>query len=1035
MGLTALALLIYLALRASMPLAGTTLLGINQHLGTAPFPSLTGALWGILLRAGELLPLSTTTWATFLSALFGAANVGLVALLTGRWFLGRDKHKPTRSLRHGAITAVVISALYLTVSIPYWIAATGASPLPFQTFLLLLPFVVLWTPGEHPTLGKACLATFLYGLAVTEFSTAILIAPFFVILLLIQLALGGRFRFSALLALTGAGILGLTPYLLGAFRYYQHPVFEWREFDHFGQILWYLWHEQYRTLTATVPRHGWLTVFLVSWVPLILVTTMASPRALGEKARARIGTNLLMIVLTILGIGLLFNVPISPWNLTGLQPLLVTPYVIISMWVGLVFGYWWLALHRYRTASSSTPPRVFLVRGFTVAMVALLVVMGFRADREAGRDVSRLIRNYTEAVLRDAAPFTWLITESPLDDHLAFVAHEKDLPLRQIRASFAASPVAMRYIASLFEEPRFQSLARIGLPSLIEEWIRTDLDITGKLVTHQIPDVFASSDLDPIPVGLIYHGRFDPAVASVDDLSQHHERVIANLGLPLAEITGRPPHQQFFIDAMLQHLSRNANNLGVALEDREAHDLAFKAYADARMLLTNNISALINQHYLAGRIEHEEFPALDEQLQHLIASTDRGWQSWALARHYGFVRVPEAYVQRGMSWAMSGRPGQAITELQRAASLTRDHTGLQLALGGLYFAEERDEESLQTYQAVLARDPDNQVALFGLLRLAIRQEDFVGAVALLERLRELGASSLVLKLEESVLAAQKGDYPAALSLLESFLQERPDYMPAWGALLVNANLAQRPDIAARALVRLRQAETLPVSLRITLAQHALREGSWQEARQQIDTVLRTHPGSVPALDAALRLDLAEGKREQAQRHVELLLTQDPGHAFGNYILGTLQYHAEQYALAESSFRASLATQRSPEAMGDLAWLMARRGAMREALPLVREALELNPNNGAAWDTLGVILTRVGRLEDADQALQRALALRPDSAEINLHLAQLYERKGRHQEALNMAESLQNRASELSTSAFQDLRDLLGRLRAIRDAGA
>ena len=167
---------------------------------------------------------------------------------------------------------------------------------------------------------------------------------------------------------------------------------------------------------------------------------------------------------------------------------------------------------------------------------------------------------------------------------------------------------------------------------------------------------------------------------------------------------------------------------------------------------------------------------------------------------------------------------------------------------------------------------------------------------------------------------------------------------------------------------------------------------------------------------------------QVRAATEFISTVDPGNAFGNYVLGSLQLFNEQYALAESSYRASLAANRAPEVINDLAWLLRRRGARDEAMTLIQESLALNDRNGAAWDTYGSLLLSANRIEEAEEALQKALALRPESASITLNVALLYEKKAQYKDAMRLAEDLMARPTELTREEYDLLRELKKRLR-------
>jgi tetratricopeptide (TPR) repeat protein len=192
--------------------------------------------------------------------------------------------------------------------------------------------------------------------------------------------------------------------------------------------------------------------------------------------------------------------------------------------------------------------------------------------------------------------------------------------------------------------------------------------------------------------------------------------------------------------------------------------------------------------------------------------------------------------------------------------------------------------------------------------------------------------------------------------------------------------------------------------------------------------LRQQPGNLWAQENLLRIEVYEVQRDAAEKRIEAILSVDPRNALANFILGTLQVYNEDFALAESSFRQSLETKRSPDTLNSLAWVLYRRGAMEEALLMAKNSLAMSERSAPAWDTYGAILLALGRLDEAEEAFQKALALAPDTAEILLHTAQLYEKKGLLKEALRVSDALLARPAELSRESYDTLRDMVRRLR-------
>jgi TolB-like protein/Tfp pilus assembly protein PilF len=84
-------------------------------------------------------------------------------------------------------------------------------------------------------------------------------------------------------------------------------------------------------------------------------------------------------------------------------------------------------------------------------------------------------------------------------------------------------------------------------------------------------------------------------------------------------------------------------------------------------------------------------------------------------------------------------------------------------------------------------------------------------------------------------------------------------------------------------------------------------------------------------------------------------------------------------------------------------LLGSLGRMNEAIAATRKAIELDPLSSAAWSNLGsMYLTDPNRFPEAREALDRALAINPESSFANFNLATLELLEGHAQEALGVS---------------------------------
>ena len=98
--------------------------------------------------------------------------------------------------------------------------------------------------------------------------------------------------------------------------------------------------------------------------------------------------------------------------------------------------------------------------------------------------------------------------------------------------------------------------------------------------------------------------------------------------------------------------------------------------------------------------------------------------------------------------------------------------------------------------------------------------------------------------------------------------------------------------------------------------------------------------------------------------------------------------------------------------------------MAEAETLAREALKASPKQYTFWDTLGLVLTKRGQFEEAETTLRQALALFAQDPSVQVHLAELYDRKGDSAKAKALAEDLLGRVGALTPDDQKELRRMM-----------
>jgi Tfp pilus assembly protein PilF len=281
----------------------------------------------------------------------------------------------------------------------------------------------------------------------------------------------------------------------------------------------------------------------------------------------------------------------------------------------------------------------------------------------------------------------------------------------------------------------------------------------------------------------------------------------------------------------------------------------------------------------------------------------------------------------------------------------------------------------------------------------------------------------------------------AVEALETCLQAPVEGAGGRAALMLAEWLTEQGEYAA-AEQRLMQAESLGADEARWMAGRI----QWLIRQRRIDealVVIRRAPANpsqrAPLLAAAAEALFLLGCDSCPRRATDLLeelLALDPQHVEarlqltkGEYLLHNVEKAVEQYRRILSEISPD-----HPQALNDLAWILAERGApeaLEEALRLSTRGTALFPRDVHLLDTRGCILMKLKRDEEARRELERCIALaahQPQTAaRASLRLAGLLMRTGedgsRARSAIETARTLDERYHVLTRDERAELEQI------------
>lgn len=156
-----------------------------------------------------------------------------------------------------------------------------------------------------------------------------------------------------------------------------------------------------------------------------------------------------------------------------------------------------------------------------------------------------------------------------------------------------------------------------------------------------------------------------------------------------------------------------------------------------------------------------------------------------------------------------------------------------------------------------------------------------------------------------------------------------------------------------------------------------------------------------------------GYLDQAEVSFRTALRDDPSSAEALYGIGSVCLNQQRNAEAREMFARAVKLSATypdtlPNAWNNLGILATREGRMDEAVEYFQKALQLSPDHLIALDNLGSAYRQTKRWNDAQQAYERALRTNPADPEANYGLGMVYA----HNEDTTRAEDYLQRALQL-----------------------
>jgi tetratricopeptide (TPR) repeat protein len=391
----------------------------------------------------------------------------------------------------------------------------------------------------------------------------------------------------------------------------------------------------------------------------------------------------------------------------------------------------------------------------------------------------------------------------------------------------------------------------------------------------------------------------------------------------------------------------------------------------------------------------------------------------------------------------------AAEVLRQALDLDPENSRLKRGLAKNLLYSGNYDEALKYYTEVADDDPKDAETQLRISEIYREKHDLAKARTFLEKAKAIDSDNLEVRYDEVNLLASEGQVDKAIDALKGILKDTERKTYTENERTYRANFLERLGEFYRAsnqyqpaVDAFRQAGDLDADSAPRIAAEIIdtyrQAKDYKNAKAEADAALKKYPDerALKLVHASLLADMGKVDEavaelgalkgdheretqlaiaelyEKAKRYDDMRKPLDAAEKLSEakqdketvyFMRGAMYERIKNYDGADAEFRKVL--ELNPDnagALNYLGYMYADRGIrLDEAQKLISRALELEPENGAYLDSLGWVYFRENKLEEAEQALERALSKKEIGGDptVHDHLGDVYFKLGKTKDAI------------------------------------
>ncbi|MFQ6039553.1 MAG: tetratricopeptide repeat protein, partial [Candidatus Poribacteria bacterium] len=290
---------------------------------------------------------------------------------------------------------------------------------------------------------------------------------------------------------------------------------------------------------------------------------------------------------------------------------------------------------------------------------------------------------------------------------------------------------------------------------------------------------------------------------------------------------------------------------------------------------------------------------------------------------------PQYHYYLGKAYLDDGQIDTAVEHFQTAVKIYDKYQSAHRALAEIYKYQKNLNEAAKEYREILALNPPDAIRIRGnLADIYLKLKQYEEAAEQCEIILQTNPDDRQIREVLATIYFEIGRYEEAILMSRQLLQNDP-------------NNTQAREVLARVYIQ---------------------QEKYDEATAQCQEILRAHPDDIEILAMLGSLYLAMENADESIRLLKKVLDQEPDNEDANYWIAMAYEIKGDVDNAVKYMRETIRINpKRHEAYNALGYFFADRGInLPEAVQLIQQALDAEPENGAYIDSLGWAYFKLGR---------------------------------------------------------------------------